>query len=81
MKALSENELKNVSGGTLNDDAKDWVSKHEGTVRARAAQKGIPSGQVDWALSYVKGPGSGVYDVPALKNAIASFGVDVSDLN
>ena len=80
MKALSENELENVSGGTLSQEASEWVGRNESIVRSRARQSGISDWMVDYALSYVTN-GSTYYDVPALKNAIANFGVNVSDLN
>ena len=74
---LNDSELDHVFGGTLTAEAEAWVTRHKSEVISRAGSLGSLA---NFALNLVRSD-STVYDVPALKAAISSYGIDVSDLN
>ena len=74
---LNDNELDQIIGGVLPPEAESWVSRNKSEVINRAGALGSLA---NFALNLVRSD-STVYDVPALKAAISSYGIDVSDLN
>ena len=74
---LNDNELDQIIGGVLTPEAESWVSRNKSEVIKRAGALGSLA---NLALNFVRND-SAVYDVPALKAAISSYGIDVSDLN
>ena len=74
---LNDSELDQVIGGVLTPEAEAWVSRNRSEVIKRAGALGSLA---NLALNFVRND-SAVYDVPALKAAIKSYGIDVSDLN
>lgn len=59
------------------DAAEAWVNRNRNEIIRRA---GVLGGLANYALNFVRND-SIEYDVPALKAAIGSYGIDVSDLN
>ena len=74
---LNDNELNKIFGGTLTEDAEDWVSGNSEKIVQSAGALG---GLADFALNLVR-KDTKVYDVPDLKAAIKSYGINVDDLN
>ena len=74
---LNDFELDQVIGGVLTPEAESWINANEGTIRARAKEKGLTS-LANYALSYVKSS-SQTFDLPTVKSTISQY-IDISDL-